>query len=79
MVSGKVTIINKLGLHARPAGVFVKEMANFQSNITIINGEKKVNAKLYLPANSLVWTALLLLVATELSEALAHLVNMELM
>ena len=45
MVSGKVTIINKLGLHARPAGVFVKEMANFQSNITIINGEKKVNAK----------------------------------
>ena len=45
MVSGKVTIINKLGLHARPAGLFVKEMANFKSNITIINGEKKVNAK----------------------------------
>ena len=45
MVSEKVTIINKQGLHARPAGVFVKEMANFQSNITIINGEKKVNAK----------------------------------
>ena len=45
MVSGKVTIVNKQGLHARPAGVFVKEMANFQSNITLINGEKKVNAK----------------------------------
>jgi phosphocarrier protein len=45
MVSEKVTIVNKQGLHARPAGVFVKEMANFQSNITIINGEKKVNAK----------------------------------
>lgn len=45
MVSAKVTIINKQGLHARPAGVFVKEMAAFQSNITLINGEKKVNAK----------------------------------
>ena len=45
MVSGKVTIVNKLGLHARPAGLFVKEMAAFKSDITIINGEKKVNAK----------------------------------
>ncbi len=45
MVSEKVTIINKQGLHARPAGLFVKEMANFKSDITIINGEKKVNAK----------------------------------
>lgn len=45
MVSGKVTIINKQGLHARPAGMFVKEMANFKSHITIINGAKKVNAK----------------------------------
>ena len=45
MVSEKVTIVNKQGLHARPAGLFVKEMAAFQSNITIINGEKKVNAK----------------------------------
>ena len=42
----KETVVNnQVGLHARPAGVFVKEMANFQSNITIINGEKKVNAK----------------------------------
>ena len=45
MVSEKVTIINKQGLHARPAGLFVKEMAAFKSDITIINGEKKVNAK----------------------------------
>ena len=45
MVSGKVTIVNTLGLHARPAGLFVKEMAAFKSDITIINGEKKVNAK----------------------------------
>ena len=42
MVSGKVTIVNKLGLHARPAGLFVKEMSAFKSDI---NGEKKVNAK----------------------------------
>ena len=45
MVSGKVTIVNKLGLHARPAGLFVKEMSAFKSDNTIINGEKKVNAK----------------------------------
>ena len=45
MVSGKVTIVNKLGLHARPAGLFVKEMSVFKSDITIINGAKKVNAK----------------------------------
>ena len=45
MVSEKVTIINKQGLHARPAGMFVKERAAFKSDITIINGEKKVNAK----------------------------------
>ena len=45
MVSGKVTIINKQGLHARPAGLFVKEMANFKSDITIINGDKKTNGK----------------------------------
>ena len=35
MVSEKVTIINKQGLHARPAGMFVKEMAAFKSDITI--------------------------------------------
>ena len=45
MVSEKVTVINKQGLHARPAGLFVKEMGNFKSDITIINGAKKVNAK----------------------------------
>ena len=45
MVSEKVTVINKQGLHARPAGMFVKEMAAFKSDITILNGEKKVNAK----------------------------------
>ena len=45
MVSEKVTVIKKQGLHARPAGMFVKEMAAFKSDITIINGEKKVNAK----------------------------------
>ena len=45
MVSGKVPIVNKLGLHARPAGLFVKEMSAFKSDISIINGEKKVNAK----------------------------------
>lgn len=45
MVSAKVTVINKQGLHARPAGMFAKEMANFKSDLTILTGTKKVNAK----------------------------------
>ena len=52
MVSGKVTIVNKLGLHARPAGLFVKEMANFKSDITIINAVNIIN-HYYVPGTAL--------------------------
>ncbi len=45
MVSEKLTIINKLGLHMRPAGLFVQTMANYKSDITILFGEKKINGK----------------------------------
>lgn len=41
----QATIINPSGLHARPASVFVKEANKFKSDIAIISGEKRINAK----------------------------------
>lgn len=40
-----VTIVNKLGLHARPAAEIVKTAARFKSDITIIRDELEVNGK----------------------------------
>ena len=45
MVSGTFTIINKLGLHMRPASSFVQTMAKYQSDINILFNGKKVNGK----------------------------------
>jgi len=41
----KFTIRNKLGLHARPAALFVKTANKFQSNIAVQRGKHKVNGK----------------------------------
>ncbi|GIO09921.1 hypothetical protein J31TS6_59490 [Brevibacillus reuszeri] len=41
----QVTILNKTGLHARPASEFVKLAARFESEITILVGTKVANAK----------------------------------
>ncbi len=40
-----ITIKNKVGLHARPAGLFVREAGHYKSNILAICGENKANAK----------------------------------
>ncbi len=40
-----VTIINKLGIHARPAAEIVKTAARFKSQITIIRDDLEVNGK----------------------------------
>lgn len=40
-----VKIINETGLHARPASMFVKKAAEFKSNVEVLVGDKKVNAK----------------------------------
>ena len=40
-----VTIVNKLGLHARPAAEIVKTAARFKCEITIIRDELEVNGK----------------------------------
>lgn len=39
------TITDPLGMHARPAGLFVKEASSFKSKITISEGTKTVDAK----------------------------------
>ncbi len=38
------TIKDKLGIHARPAGMLAKKAKEFESVITIRKGEKEVNA-----------------------------------
>lgn len=38
-------IKNKVGLHARPASVFVREASKFKSAITVIYGDTQANAK----------------------------------
>ncbi|RKX20235.1 MAG: HPr family phosphocarrier protein, partial [Candidatus Zixiibacteriota bacterium] len=45
MVSREVTIINKLGLHARPAALLVKTASKFISEIYLKKGTLEVNGK----------------------------------
>lgn len=45
MVSKKTTIVNEQGFHMRAASDFVREMAAFQSDITISSAEKTANGK----------------------------------
>lgn len=40
-----VTIKNESGLHARPAGLFVKEASKYRSDIEVEFKGKRVNAK----------------------------------
>ncbi|ADJ27259.1 HPr family phosphocarrier protein [Nitrosococcus watsonii] len=45
MTQNEVTIINKLGLHARAAAKFVTLASRFKSEIRIQRGTKEVNGK----------------------------------
>ena len=45
MVSKDFTITNKMGLHMRPAQVFVTEMNKFSSNVNIKFAGKDINGK----------------------------------
>ena len=40
-----LTIQHKVGLHARPAALFVQTAKQFRSDITISHGEREANAK----------------------------------
>jgi phosphotransferase system HPr (HPr) family protein len=44
-VKKKVEIRNRLGLHARPAAIFVQTANRFKSDIEVIKGRQKVNGK----------------------------------
>ena len=44
-VTKDVTVINKLGIHARPAALFVKVANKFASNITVEKDGEQVNGK----------------------------------
>ncbi len=41
----KFVIRNKLGLHARPAALFVQTANNFQCDVEVMKGRQKVNGK----------------------------------
>ena len=41
----KHVITDDAGIHARPAGLLVKEVSKFQSDVKIKKGEKEVDAK----------------------------------
>ena len=45
MVSKKFVIENDQGLHMRPAGVLAKAVTKFESDVTIVFEDKKINAK----------------------------------
>ena len=45
MVERSVQIVNKLGIHARPAAEIVKCASKFKSNITIVRDDLEVNGK----------------------------------
>ena len=45
MVSAKTTIVNPMGMHMRPAQLFVKTITPFVCDVTIVANGKEVNAK----------------------------------
>ena len=44
MKSFEYTITDPVGIHARPAGLLVKEIKKYTSAVTVFKGEKSVNA-----------------------------------
>ncbi len=44
MKSFEYTVQDPIGIHARPAGLLVKEVKKYASTITLSKGEKSVNA-----------------------------------
>jgi phosphotransferase system HPr (HPr) family protein len=45
LISQEVTIINKLGLHARPAALLVKTATKFDAEVFLKKGTLEVNGK----------------------------------
>ncbi|SFM40983.1 HPr family phosphocarrier protein [Marinobacter zhejiangensis] len=49
MIQRPITIINKLGLHARAAAKLVATASEFESSVEIVKGSQKVNGKSIMP------------------------------
>lgn len=45
IVKKEVILMNKTGLHARPAAIFVQEANRFESDISIVKEDQEVNGK----------------------------------
>ena len=45
MIEKKVTVANKLGLHARPSAKVVQTTSQFKAEVTLIRGDMTINAK----------------------------------
>jgi phosphocarrier protein HPr len=45
MASIEVTVVDEVGLHARPAALFVRLAKTFESTIMVRNGDREANAK----------------------------------
>jgi phosphotransferase system HPr (HPr) family protein len=45
MASIEVTVVDDVGLHARPAARFVRLAKTFQASIVVRNGDREANAK----------------------------------
>ena len=46
MVSKDTVVVDKMGLHMRPANNFISAMTKYKSDITIVFGDKKINGKI---------------------------------
>lgn len=44
MKTFEYTVKDELGIHARPAGMLVKEVKNYKSKVTLNKGDKEVDA-----------------------------------
>ena len=45
MIEKVITIINRAGIHARPAAVLVQKAKDYSANIYFEKGQDKINAK----------------------------------
>ncbi len=45
MVSKDTVVVDKMGLHMRPANNFISAMTKYKSDITIVFGDNKINGK----------------------------------
>ncbi len=45
MITKQLTILNKLGIHARPAAQFVRVASRFQSDVTVEKDDESVDGK----------------------------------